>query len=41
MTHRVGHDVSGDAASRVATRVTLKWDEPVTVDLSLSRVQVK
>jgi hypothetical protein len=30
-----------DAASRVATRVTLKWDEPVTVDLSLSRVQVK
>ena len=30
-----------DAASRVATRVTLKWDEPVTVDLSLLRVQVK
>ena len=30
-----------DAASRVATRVTLKWEEPVTVDLSLSRVQVK
>jgi hypothetical protein len=30
-----------DAASRVATRVTLKWDEPVTVDLSLSRVPVK
>jgi len=30
-----------DAASRVATRVTLKWDEPVTIDLSLSRVQVK
>jgi hypothetical protein len=30
-----------DAASRVATRVTLKWDEPSTVDLSLSRVQVK
>jgi hypothetical protein len=30
-----------EAASRVATRVTLKWDEPVTVDLSLSRVQVK
>jgi hypothetical protein len=30
-----------DAASRVATRVTLRWDEPVTVDLSLSRVQVK
>jgi len=30
-----------DAASRVAARVTLKWDEPVTVDLSLSRVQVK
>lgn len=30
-----------DAASRVATRVTLKWDEPVTADLSLSRVQVK
>jgi hypothetical protein len=28
-----------EAASRVATRVTLKWDEPVTVDLS--RVQVK
>jgi hypothetical protein len=30
-----------DAASRVATRVTLKWEEPVTIDLSLSRVQVK
>ena len=30
-----------DAASRIATRVTLKWDEPVTVDLSLARVQVK
>jgi hypothetical protein len=30
-----------DAASRVATRVTLKWDEPVTIDLSRSRVQVK
>jgi len=30
-----------DAASRVATRVTLKWEEPVTVDLSLSRVRVK
>ncbi len=30
-----------EAASRVATRVTLKWEEPVTVDLSLSRVQVK
>ena len=30
-----------DAASRVATRVTLRWDEPVTADLSLSRVQVK
>jgi hypothetical protein len=30
-----------DAASRIATRVTLKWDEPLTVDLSLSRVQVK
>ena len=25
----------------VATRVTLKWEEPVTIDLSLSRVQVK
>lgn len=30
-----------EAASGVATRVTLKWDEPVTVDLSLARVQVK
>jgi hypothetical protein len=30
-----------DAASRVATRVTLEWEEPVTVDLPLSRVQVK
>lgn len=30
-----------DAASRVATRLTLKWEEPVTIDLSLSRVQVK
>jgi hypothetical protein len=30
-----------DAASHVATRVTLKWEEPVTIDLSLSRVQVK
>jgi hypothetical protein len=30
-----------DAASRVATRVTLKWDEPVTIDLPRSRVQVK
>ena len=30
-----------DAASRVATRVTLRWDEPVTIDLSLSRVVVK
>jgi hypothetical protein len=30
-----------EAASRIATRVTLKWEEPVTVDLSLSRVQVK
>jgi len=30
-----------EAASRVATRVTLKWEEPVTIDLSLSRVQVK
>lgn len=30
-----------DAASRVATRVTLKWEEPVTIDLPLSRVQVK
>ncbi|HEX5070250.1 MAG TPA: carboxypeptidase-like regulatory domain-containing protein [Vicinamibacterales bacterium] len=30
-----------EAASRVATRVTLKWDEPVTIDLPLSRVQVK
>jgi hypothetical protein len=30
-----------DAASRVATRVTLKRNEPVTIDLSLSRVQVK
>jgi len=30
-----------DSASRVATRVTLKWDEPVTIDLSLSRVQIK
>jgi hypothetical protein len=30
-----------EAASRVATRVTLKWEEPVTVDLSLSRVQMK
>lgn len=30
-----------EAASRVATRVTLKWEEPVTLDLSLSRIQVK
>jgi hypothetical protein len=30
-----------DAASRVAIRVTLKLEEPVTVDLSLSRVQIK
>jgi hypothetical protein len=30
-----------EAASHVATRVTLKWEEPVTIDLSLSRVQVK
>jgi hypothetical protein len=30
-----------DAASRVATRVTLKWEEPVTIDLPISRVQVK
>jgi hypothetical protein len=30
-----------DTASRVATRVTLKWEDPVTIDLSLSRVQVK
>jgi hypothetical protein len=30
-----------EAASRVGTRVTLKWEEPVTIDLSLSRVQVK
>ena len=30
-----------DAASRVATRVTLKWEEPVTIDLPLLRVQVK
>jgi hypothetical protein len=30
-----------DAASRVAARVTLRWEEPVTLDLSLSRVQAK
>lgn len=30
-----------EAASRIATRVTLKWDEPVTLDLSLSQVQIK
>lgn len=30
-----------EAASRAATRVTLKWDEPVTLDLPLSQVQVK
>jgi len=30
-----------DAASRVATRVTLEWDAPVTIDLSLSRVRMK
>lgn len=30
-----------EAASRVATRVTLRWEQPVTVDLSLSRLQVK
>jgi hypothetical protein len=30
-----------EAASRVATRVTLEWDKPVTIDLPLSRVQVK
>lgn len=30
-----------DAASRIATPVTLKWDEPVTLDVPLSRVEVK
>jgi hypothetical protein len=30
-----------DAASRIATPVTLKWDEPVTLDLSRSRVEVR
>jgi hypothetical protein len=30
-----------EAASRVAARVSLHWDEPVTVNLLLSRVQVK
>lgn len=30
-----------EAASHVATRVTLKWEEPVTIDLPSSRVQVK